>query len=92
MLAQTRGDVAAEGFLRHRFSGTNPLPWHYEIPTVPWEAIWSLNIDDSMEYAYAGSDGPQTARTYLPSDRDRSSEWTFSTRTAGPPARLRWTD
>ena len=38
--------------LRLRYGDTEPLPWHLLIPRLAWEAVWTLNVDDSIENAY----------------------------------------
>lgn len=52
------GTEGALSLLRHLYSGCEPLEWHRKLPLVPWEAIWSFNIDDVIEESY----DRQTAR------------------------------
>lgn len=38
--------------LRHRYADAEPAPWHLLLPRIAWEAIWSFNVDDTIERAY----------------------------------------
>jgi hypothetical protein len=68
MLA-TSGPEATHDFLRRRFSGCECQEWHRSLTRIPWECIWTLNIDDAMEGAYASSpDRSQDVQTVLPMD------------------------
>jgi hypothetical protein len=48
----TRGAHAVEALLRMRYSRCTPAEWQLICPKIPWQAIWTLNVDDSMEHAY----------------------------------------
>jgi len=38
--------------LRQLYADTTPLEWHRRLSELPWEAIWTFNIDDVIETAY----------------------------------------
>lgn len=49
-LRTAREDVGA--YLRKRFSNCTPT-WHSAIVRLPWRRIWTLNLDDVVERAFA---------------------------------------
>ncbi|MFZ1438532.1 MAG: SIR2 family protein [Candidatus Microthrix subdominans] len=56
--------MIVEDLLRSRFASVEPSNWHQQLPLLPWETIWTFNIDDSVEYAYQGQhDRLQKGRT-----------------------------
>lgn len=67
--------LGAQGLLdllRHRYAGATPQPWHLLIPKLRWPCIWTLNIDDVAEAAYAAcTDRVQTHDTVLWRERPR---------------------
>lgn len=68
MLA-TSGQDATHELLRELFSGCGCQEWHRSLTRIPWERIWTLNIDDVMEGAYASStERSQDVHTVLPKD------------------------
>ncbi len=50
--SSSRGGDQINALLRHRFAGCTPLPWQVQCASIPWQAIWTLNVDDAMENAY----------------------------------------
>lgn len=46
------GEADLTRLLRRLFSDVEPLPWHALVPSVPWETIWTFNIDDVIENAF----------------------------------------
>lgn len=52
-LRDTRGRDRAQ-YLKYRFSKCQPT-WHTVLPNIRWQRIWTLNIDDLVEQAYAKS-------------------------------------
>lgn len=56
--------------LRHRYADAEPAPWHLSLPRMAWEAIWSFNVDDTIERAYERVGGrEQRAEVRLWRDR-----------------------
>lgn len=49
------GEAAVYGWLRKAYWGVTPPDWMDTIARTPWAAVWTLNIDDSFEAAYARS-------------------------------------
>lgn len=47
-----QGRSSIEALLRLRYAGCTPQEWHRDCARIPWQAIWTLNVDDSVEYAY----------------------------------------
>lgn len=67
--AATLGPAAVTDVLRNRFADAEPLDWHKLIPTLPWEAVWSFNVDDVIERAYQETpDRKQLPIVRLPND------------------------
>lgn len=50
--------VTREQFLIDRFTQCDPS-WHKAIADIRWNRIWTLNIDDVVEQAYASNSSPQ---------------------------------
>ncbi|MDG4838302.1 SIR2 family protein [Micromonospora sp. WMMD967] len=48
----TTSGVSLDAYLKARFSNTTPPDWMECFAQVPWEQIWTLNIDDCVEVAY----------------------------------------
>lgn len=47
------GDGAdLESFIQARFTGVTPPEWMHQLVQLPWQRIWTLNIDDAVERAY----------------------------------------
>ncbi|CAB4547232.1 unannotated protein [freshwater metagenome] len=52
------------------FADCEPASWHGLIPDLSWEAIWSFNIDDSIETAYQNNKSRrQVPRTLIWTDQ-----------------------
>jgi len=66
------GAVRVFQFLQSRFSNVTPTKTHQLIPTVSWECIWTLNIDDAVEAGFAECEAP--------SQRSRSLNWNSNPR------------
>ena len=47
------GEAAVYRWLRERYWGVTPPAWMDSVARASWAAIWTLNIDDSFEAAYA---------------------------------------
>lgn len=43
-------------FLRRLFRGADHEDWFTELAALPWRRVWTLNVDDAFERAYARSD------------------------------------
>jgi hypothetical protein len=65
----SRGEIEANEFIRNRFSGCVPQPWHSLLVRLPWQAYWTLNVDDVVQAAFAALGEPVTPVTILASDR-----------------------
>lgn len=61
------------GFLRDRFHGCKPSDAHRRIVRLPWERIWTLNVDDVLETA-AIETGTQHTPIYLSHNRAAFAE------------------
>lgn len=46
------GYDAVLDLLKQLYANATPQPWHLGIAKLPWEAIWTFNVDDVMETAY----------------------------------------
>jgi len=68
----TTGKESVEGLLRQRFADCTPCNWQMNCPLIPWEAVWTLNIDDSIEQAYE-SVTKRTQRALIRLWQDRAS-------------------
>ena len=71
-LEQERGKDFAIEFLRVRFANSRPQAWQHSIANFPWQAIWTFNVDDLLEFIYEGSD--KEFETIVPSEPLRPIE------------------
>ena len=62
----SHGEEYVDDLLRSYFAGCSPLPWHLEATRMPWQAVWTFNVDDAIEQAYVDNTSRlQTARTVV---------------------------
>jgi hypothetical protein len=61
---QTLNADEVEQHVTARFSGCTPGPALRALPTFLWKRIFTLNIDDALEAAYANSDRYQIPKKY----------------------------
>jgi hypothetical protein len=47
------GEELVYAWLRKRFWNVSPPDWMDILARTPWQAVWTLNIDDTFEQAYA---------------------------------------
>lgn len=67
-----RGASAVSELLKTLYSEAIPSALHRRIPLLRWRAIWTFNIDDAVESAYANcEDRMQVAHTVLWKERPR---------------------
>ena len=62
--AKHLGTKALRDFLDRLYGGCHPASWHRTVSTVHWHRLYTTNIDDLIESAYAGS-GCQTLKSIV---------------------------
>ncbi|MGW0753392.1 P-loop NTPase [Streptomyces sp. NPDC002587] len=65
-VARSRDETTLARYLEGRFHGCKPADWLKNLCTCPWARIWTLNIDDVVETAYARTDerSPKLSSSY----------------------------
>jgi hypothetical protein len=64
-----------DSFIQARFTGVTPPNWMHQMVQFPWQRIWTLNIDDAVERAYAIWDSDAVVRARGVSWRESSASF-----------------
>jgi hypothetical protein len=62
---RSRSVKAVDDYLVERFTGCSEPPWMRELPLRRWARIWTLNLDDCVDAAYANAKGAQQQPRYV---------------------------